>query len=443
MHTPMGKTSGIVTPSEEFAGQIYHPTSNTKYEMVATPQELEMRWRGQRLVLSFFIGSRHMGRSFAFLDNDYLYQAPVGYYATRHGWDMAPGYQSDKEPYLDRPITRDCLYCHASGARFADGTSNRILNLAELHGVNCERCHGNGDEHAARPSRDNIVNPRRLSGAVRDSVCEQCHLSGQARFPLPGKSLDDFRPGQQLSDYLAVFIAATAPQGIRVNSHAEALGRSRCRQAGLWCGTCHNPHQSTASFREKCLSCHGPDQCPSPARNKEDCTQCHMPKARAYDGGHTVFTDHSIPRRALSQPVLRANGGVAAELAPYFHRELPPGVAARNLGLAYARIADEFNLPDVAKRAWPLLVNAAQSNVRDPLLYTEMAYLLQTDGRFEQAIELYELSLKTDPNQDVALVNVGELLYRRGDKDEARRMWRRALILNPRQPSVRLALARP
>lgn len=443
MHTPMGTTSGIVTPSEEFAGQIYHPASNTKYEIVAAPQALEMRWRGQRLVLSFFIGSRRMGRSYAFLDNDYLYQAPVGYYATRHGWDMAPGYQSDKEPYLDRPITRDCLYCHASGARFADGTLNRILNLTELHGVSCERCHGDGEKHAARPSRDNIVNPRRLSGAARDSVCEQCHLSGQARFPLPGKSLEDFRPGQELSDYLAVFTAATAPEGIRVNSHAEALGRSRCRQAGLWCGTCHNPHQSTASFREKCLSCHGPDQCPSPARNQEDCTECHMPKARAYDGGHTVFTDHSIPRRALSQPVLRANPGVSADLAPYFRRELPPGVAARNLGLAYAYVADQFNVPDLDKRAWPLLVNAAQSNVRDPLLYTQMAYLLQADGRFEQAIELYRLSLKLDPDQDLAVVNLGELLYRRGDKDEARRLWRRALILNPRQPAVRLALARP
>jgi tetratricopeptide (TPR) repeat protein len=168
-----------------------------------------------------------------------------------------------------------------------------------------------------------------------------------------------------------------------------------------------------------------------------------MPKARAYDGGHTVFTDHSIPRRALSQPVLRANPGVPAELAPYFHRELPPGVAARNLGLAYTSIADQFNVPDFDKRAWPLLVNAAQSNVRDPLLYTQMAYLLQADGRFEQAIELYRLSLKLDPDQDLAVVNLGELLYRRGDKDEARRLWRRALILNPRQPAVRLALARP
>ncbi len=163
----MANSSGKVNPAEEFAGEFYHRASNTKYEIVPTKQGLEMRWRDERLILDFFIGSRRMGRSYAFLDNGYLYQDPVGYYATRRSWDMAPGYQADKQPYLDRPITRECLYCHASGARFAEGASNRILNWAALHGVSCERCHGEGGRHAAQPSRDNIVNPRRLSGRMR------------------------------------------------------------------------------------------------------------------------------------------------------------------------------------------------------------------------------------------------------------------------------------
>jgi hypothetical protein len=438
----MGSTSGKVNPRDEFAGRFYHPASNTKYEIVPASQELEMHWRQQQLVLDFFIGSRRMGRSYAFLDDGYLYQAPVGYYTTRHAWDMAPGYQADREPYLDRPITRDCLYCHASGARFAEGTSNRVLNWAELHGVSCERCHGDGEKHAKQPSRDNIVNPRRLSGLVRDSVCERCHLSGEVRLPLPGKSLENFRPGQALSDYLEVFVARTAPGAIRVNSHAEALARSRCRQAGLWCGTCHSPHQTTVSFRDKCLSCHGPDQCPSPDRNKEDCTQCHMPKARAYDGGHTVFTDHSIPRRGLSQSVSVAKPKAPQELVPYFQWALSPSVSVRNWGLAYAQTADKYNLPDLDEKAWPLLLTAARSNPRDSALYTQMAYLMQADGRVEQAVQLYRLSLAIDPNQDLAVVNLGELLYRQGNKKQARELWRRALVLNPRQPAVRAALER-
>lgn len=440
--TPMANSSGKVNPFEEFAGEFYHPSSNTKYEIVPTKQGLEMRWRDERVILDFFIGSRRMGRSYAFLDDGYLYQAPVGYYATRRSWDMAPGYQADKQLYLDRPITRECLYCHASGARFAEATSNRVLNWADLHGVTCERCHGEGEKHAAQPSRENIVNPRRLSGTLRNSVCEQCHLSGEMRIPLPGKSVENFRPGQPLSDYLEVFVAGTAPDGIRVNGHAEALARSRCRQGGLWCGTCHNPHQPVASFREKCLSCHGPDQCPSPNRNKEECTQCHMPKARAYDGGHTVFTDHSIPRRGLSQAATTTNPSAPAKLVPYFQRTLSPGLSSRNLGLAYAQIAEKYNLPDFYDKAWPLLLTAARDKPRDFALYTEMAYILQADSRLEQAVELYRLSLRIDPNQDLALVNLGELLYQQGKKEEAKELWKRALVVNPRQPAVRTALER-
>jgi hypothetical protein len=442
--TPMANSSGRVIASGEFGGRFYHPASATLYEMTAAAQGLEMRWGGGRLRLEFFIGSRRSGRSYAFLENGYLYQAPVGYYAARHSWDMAPGYQADKSIDLDRPITAECLYCHASGARVKAGTLNNILNWSDLHGVTCERCHGDGAAHAAAPRRTNIINPRRLPPLLRDSVCEQCHLSGEVRLLLPGKALDDFKPGQALSDSVAVYIAAGAPRGIRVNSHAEALSRSRCRQSSpeLWCGACHNPHRPAGGFREKCLACHAVDQCPSPKRETGGCIECHMPKARASDGGHTVFTDHAIPRRPPPASFEAVRRTAPADLIPYFRAKLPESVAARNLGLAYAAAAAQYHAPALLEKAWPLLRVAAQARPRDPELYARMAGLLQAAGQTGRAAEFYQLALQLDPNQNLALVNLAGLLEQRGRRQEADRLRERALILNPRQPAVRKALGR-
>ena len=89
-------------------------------------------WPGGKVDLTFFIGSRRMGRSFAFEYKQHLYQAPVGYYANRHAWDLAPGYERDSAPDLTRPITPDCLYCHATRATLESGTLNRYREI--VHG---------------------------------------------------------------------------------------------------------------------------------------------------------------------------------------------------------------------------------------------------------------------------------------------------------------------
>jgi hypothetical protein len=342
---------------------------------------------------------------------------------------MAPGYAQDRRPDFDRPITPECLFCHASRALAEPGTLNRMVNLNDLRGVGCERCHGDGAAHSAAPRRDNIVNPARLQGSLRSAVCEQCHLAGEARVALPGKAATEFRPGEELSDYVDVFIARAAA-GVRVNGHAEALARSRCAGSGkLWCGSCHNPHQPVASYREKCLACHAASDCPSPDRNDGGCNRCHMPRERAYDGGHTMFTDHSIPRRRPRRA--EAVRGRVVELAPYFERRLAESVASRNLGMAYAAVGN-------VEKAWPLLRAAAQSGPRDAALTARVAIFLHADGRREQAAELFRMALEMDATQDPA--PLGLLLAQRGARAEARRLLEKALIRNPRQPDVRKAL---
>jgi hypothetical protein len=434
--TAMANSSGPVVASSEASGAFFHAPSATTYQVRKEGDRLDLSWPGGKVALDLYIGSRRMGRSYAWQENGFFYEAPAGYYATRRAWDVAPGYESDPQPDLARPLTADCLFCHAGGARIARGTASRIENWRELHGVTCERCHGDGEAHAAHPTRANIVNPARLETGRRDAVCEQCHLAGEARVRRAGRELERFQPGESLSDYLAVYLASADSRGVSVNGHAEGLARSRCRQSNsrLWCGTCHDPHGApVSSFREKCLTCHQAADCPSPDRDRSDCVACHMPKSRAYDGGHTTFTDHSIPRRPSGR---NQRPQAPDDLAAYYG-----GTNPRNLGLAWFQAAEKHRDERLYSRAWPLLREAALNGPADPVLDTHLAYLLDRNGRSEQAEHFYRRALEKDPANATALANLGDLLFRRGLKNEAAALWKKALDVNPYQPALRRALA--
>jgi hypothetical protein len=390
--TPMANTSGRVRAADESAGKVGRT-------FTITPA-LELLWPGDRADLTFFIGSRRMGRSFAYEYKGHLYQAPVGYYANRRAWDLAPGYEHDAKPDLARPITPECLFCHATRAATEPGTLNRYREI--VPGIQCARCHGESADHAQ------LVNPRKLSARLRDSVCEQCHLSGEVRIVQAGKRAEDFRPGEDLSVYIEVFTASG--KGVAVNGHAAALAASKCKQASgekLWCGTCHNPHRTTASYAAVCQTCH------AKPHNTSDCVPCHMQKAKAYDGGHTVFTDHSISTRA-QRP-----------FASYFGRQPTP----RNLGLAYVQLAAKQRDSDYIEKAWPLLRDAAAGQPHDPTLYYAIANLLNATGRKQQAIEYYGRSLEQDPVQPDALLKLAALL---GPSARARELREKALRILPR-----------
>jgi hypothetical protein len=394
VHTPMANTSGRVHPAEESPGKVGR-------QFTITPG-LELLWPGGRANLTFFIGSRRMGRSFAFEYEGHLYQAPVGYYTNRHAWDLAPGYEHDPKPDLTRPITSECLFCHATRATLEPGALNRYHEIAS--GIQCARCHGESTDHAK------LVNPAKLPARRRDSICEQCHLSGEVRIAQPGKRLEEFHAGDDLSEFIEVFTAGT--KGVAVNGHAAALAASRCKQASgdkLWCGTCHNPHRPRASYAAVCQSCH------TTPHNSNDCVPCHMTKAKAYDGGHTVFTDHTISTSA-SRP-----------LASYFGR----APSARNLGLAYVELASRQRNPEYLEKAWPLLREAAASQPRDPGLYYAIANLLSAAGRKQQAIAYYRRSLEQDPLQPDALLKLAALL---APAREASGLREKALQILPRPP---------
>jgi hypothetical protein len=368
----MANSSGTVRPGAEPFG---HSGGFT-----VTP-EATLQWSGGSLRLTFFVGSRRMGRSYGFERDGRLYQAPIGYYANRGQFDLAPGYERDSRPDFSRPITAECLFCHATRVMLEPGQINRYRDIS--HGIGCERCHGTSDDHRA------LINPSKLPSRLRDSVCEQCHLAGIVRIERAGAQVRDFRPGQDLAAYVEVFVGA-APGEIRVNGHSEALAASRCKQASgdrLWCGTCHNPHR-VVDFNAACRNCHV-----RPHRTG-DCAGCHMVKGRASDGGHTVFTDHSMG----------AVRDAGAKLRSYFGRNPAP----RDLGLAYVRLAARDRDASLIEKAWPLLRNASQA--KDPALLNAIAGILVADGRRAQAEDFLRRSIEADPAQPDALRRLASLV---------------------------------
>lgn len=413
---------------------------------------LEFRQQGAKTAiagrrqLEYFVGSGAAARSYLLNDDGFLYEAPVAYYSSSNSWKSAPGYASLDYPYLTRPILPGCLACHATGIQWIPGTQNAYASPPFREGgVSCERCHGPGSDHIAAGKP--MVNPARLGAAQRDSICEQCHLSGEIRVPKAGKDDLAFRPGDRLAEDLTVFVRSGSPSPMRVTSHAEDLAQSACKRASgdkLWCGTCHDPHfvpaadEKAAYFRSKCLGCHQASDCTTsrPARlaNGDNCVACHMPRNPPSDIEHVVFTDHAIRRRP------RPPGGplpADADLVPF------GGGAAgtRDLGLAYAMVGLREQNSVYIERAFQLLQQTVANGTADGASLAYLAEFYRDRKDDAHALPLYQRAWQMDKTQYAVAAGLGAYAMQRGNFDEAIRFWNQALAINPAMVLVRTNLA--
>ncbi len=422
--TPMARSSGRVSGDVPY-GSFRHAASGVAYHIDAAGSvTLEKTGVREERRLDYFIGSGAAGRSFLYSRDGFLFQAPITWYSQASRWDVSPGYEEDRFSRWSRPIEPSCLYCHASRPSHVDGTQNRFRDPPFAQdGIGCERCHGPGSEHVR--GRGKMIRPAMLDAARRDAVCAQCHLAGEARVERAGRRIENFRPGEALSDYVAYFIYDDRLAALKATSHVEKLHASRCKRATgdrLWCGTCHDPHTAPAAgqraswFRAKCQGCHQPDVC----LRGDDCISCHMPKGRVVDGGHGVLTDHSIPRRAVR---IAFESPAPWRLAGFSRADS----GSRELGLAYA----EVFLRTGDRRQRDEALRLLEAAPRDPAVELRLADLYQRGGQPGRAEPLYRSILARDSRNLVALVNLAGLLAERGRLKEAVPMWRRALDQNP------------
>jgi tetratricopeptide (TPR) repeat protein len=405
--------------------------------------------------LAYFIGAGSVGRSYVYRLGEFLFQAPVAWYASGNRWDLSPGFEKSAGINLIRPIEASCLQCHASGVQVLAGTRNGYEQPAFTEsGVACARCHGSGEEHLARVRKggnqrgSGIVNPAKLERSARDSVCAQCHLVGAIRIS-KGERAVPYRPGQSLFTSTAVLVWTSADKPLAANSHFEQLSRSACwrkSEGKLWCGSCHDPHTMVAAperagyYRARCLTCHAKTaaKCSAPisvqARSGMNCITCHMPSRDMATVQHAAQTDHTIPRRVGS--AVPAGTIREAELVAF------PGtsVAERELALAYAQEALERNDSTLGMRALGLLETSLARHADDAPVADQLAQLYDRAGKQTEACHLYGQVAEGADAPVGALINAGNCEAAAGKIEDAIRLWRRALQANPGEEGARANL---
>lgn len=420
-----------------------HEHSGTHFTVTSGAQGMSQRVERDGLDseqrVEFVIGSGNHAFGYLVARGQHLYQSPISYYTRRGVWDVAPGYEDNAHPEFERPVTAECLWCHTGRPRPLRGTLNQYSDPSfDAEAISCDRCHGPTREHLANPTADTILSPSELAPRARDSVCEQCHLSGEARILNPNRGFGDFQPGMELEEVFSVYLydtgdASTGVPEFKVVSHVEQLAASRCAQASgdsMWCGTCHDPHgkpdDAAVAYREKCQGCHAPASLAGHPEPAQDCVGCHMPSRRAYDSGHSAFTDHRIARR----PEEPAPAEGLWKLRAW--REPRGALAQRNLGLAYARLAEQGRSAQQASESLGNLVPAMREFPETDLpIPHALGRIFLGRGRTELAVELFEHVVRVEPRNPIWLQSLADGLHASGNLEGAVAALERAIEFDP------------
>ena len=437
------------------AGELEQPGAGIEYRVHEADGQVWLSFASHRdpevhgkRQLRYYIGSGKRGRTYLFSVDGFWFESPVNWYGQKKAWDMTPAYQDAREAPLNLPLAASCLACHTSGMSApAAGTENRYgYPLIQHVGITCKSCHGDGKAHVAGGS---ILNPAKLQGPRRDSICMQCHLEGNAAIERPGKHLYDFKPGDNLADYVRYFVKAPAPgESLRAASQFEALAQSACKKKSgesMSCTSCHDPHSApkpeerAAFYREKCLTCHGEKFASRHHAQQLDCVGCHMPGIVSADVAHTQATDHRILRRpdeAVRTFVLEPAQG--RDLVEFPSRKVAPPL--RDLTLAWESMEGK-GMPGASREVEELLPRAVAKNPEDPDLLFAYGYQEQKKGATARARDLYERALRANPDQPDVETNFAVLKATTGDFEGAINLWKRAFERKPWQNSIGVDLA--
>ena len=217
---------------------------------------------------------------------------------------------------------KTCYGCHATGERKNfDAATGAYHTTWQAPGVSCESCHGPGKEHAANPSKGNIVNPARLDATRGTMACAQCHSSRNLYadgFQAGGNYYDFYLPVLEYSTPASddpAYWADGRPRWFA--NDAAGLWQSQCfLKGGANCATCHADRAPAGNA--SCAGCHkaiagnvAAHTRHAPASAGSSCVECHMPAAVV--GLKAKMRDHSIgipaPENTVSHGVPNACNG--------------------------------------------------------------------------------------------------------------------------------------
>lgn len=377
--------------------------------------------------IAYQIGAGKIGYTYIVKIGEYLFESPASWYR-QHGWDFSPGYQRMAGIDFDRLIDSNCLFCHAGNAKFL-ASDGRHFSGAELTPIGCDRCHGPTADHVRQPSAKNIVNPSKLAPRARNSVCEQCHLEGETRLLNPGKTWQDFHPGEELERTAVTYLLTENHHALKVVAQAEQLALSACVRGSsgkLWCATCHNPHGESTSIREVCSSCHATLSKPVHAAVTE-CVSCHMPRLTPDDIPHSASTDHRILRRPAPLPDASA---AAVDITAW--QDPPPQFRARDLAVASLIVGGTHGLPSLRNEGVKLLEALPDSEKEnDPEVLSSLISVRLKNREAERAKQLALRAIGLQPESVFASMNLANALRESGDQEGAERQLLKTIELDP------------
>jgi len=422
--------------------------------------------------LAYLIGTGVNGDTPVVRRGNFLFQAPLSYYAATKSWGLSPNYEV-RDMAFGLPVTADCMGCHSGQVQAVAGREGLYNDppVKEL-GIGCENCHGPGELHvqerlkgapesAEKKIDRSIVNPAKLSPWLADNICMNCH-EGDIRALQPGKVESDFRPGTPLNNTVVIVKAPidTSSEQSPLLEHYYSMTLSKCYRGSngkMGCQSCHDPHvqpsreEAPQYFRGRCLTCHTEKGCTLDLQKRliqqpaDACTNCHMSKRPALTVSHASLTDHRITRAANEpfpeialKPSLPGTGFIYVNAVPGKPDNVPPTALLK----AYRKelIRGHLEFKDAYFSLLDQLSKPGSKN-KDPFVLSAIAQKAGSDGDLPKAIRYARLAIEQGSASDSDYLLLDGFLARSNHLEESIDTLKKAIAITPYSSSLYESLA--
>jgi hypothetical protein len=432
--------------------------------------------------LEWIVGTGENGFGALLRREGYLFQAPLSYYSRAGQWALSPGYQNGDYGF-NRVILPGCIYCHSGRPQPIAGHLGQYAAIPFTQtAVGCENCHGPGSAHVqamhegeedSKGPDPTIANPARLSPRLSDDICLSCHQTGDARVLQPGKTYQDFRPGEPLDKTVSVFQIPPSRENPPQDDHVEhyySMTLSKCYLGSLntaspmRCITCHDPHVEPtgadipAFYNGKCSSCHATDQhagqekatkkliasaCTAPLAARQattpadNCIGCHMPKRDVVVISHSSITNHRILARPDEPFPDVAFAQTTPAMPDLIHLNPAPGDKAPPTLLTRLQAYDLLRVKKADydgawRRVLSEIESTGDSSGKDnAIVQAALGRRDLDDHKVAEAVEHLKRSLELDPLQPEVFSELSEAADQLGNAEEAIALAQKAVALDP------------